>query len=130
MAGTIGSLTFAVMEGVLHAPAPHVEALERVGENGAELRDEGIRDTIAELVTLAGFTDQSAAAAAAAAHRALVGTLADVIDAQGATHANCLIMDARPIVRPTLLSTTGATHTRLVETRWTVRRRYVETLPA
>lgn len=124
MAGQINAITFETMRGRPVPPATAIEAFERHGVDGAELREVGLREKTVTLMTTQTALDAAAALTAVAALEALIGTIVTIQDDQGATHANVLVVNADAQVRAVLSPTSNPTHTRLIETTWTVRERY------
>jgi len=124
MAISIGALTFTSMQGRPVAPAPAVDAFERIGQHGAEVRLIGQREQDVQLSTLVTAASAAAAQTAAIGQRAIRGTLVTIIDALATSHTNCLIVDCVPRIVACAQATGNPTHTHAILTTWTIRKLY------
>ncbi len=124
MAISIFDITFDTMEGRPAEAGSTPEVKERVGEDGSEARDLGQRETDSELTTTVTALDSEAAQTALEAQKALQGSIVAVIDAHGITHASVLIRNVAAQMQAVLTPTGNPTHTRMITTHWTVRKRY------
>ena len=124
MAISISDITFATMDGRPAGTGSTPEVTERVGEDDSEVRDLGQREVDSELVTTVTALDATAAQTAIEAQKALQGGIWPVIDAHGITHASVLIRNVAARMQAVLNHTSNPTHTRMITTRWMVRKRY------
>lgn len=122
---SIGGLTFDTLHGRPNDPLLAIEATERVGVDGSELRDIGYREREAAITTMVTCADATSADSVVAAYHLLEGTIITVVDAFGVSHANCLIVSVTPAVQAVLKPTANPTHTAMVTARWRVRKLYV-----
>ena len=114
----IGNLSFEVFRGRPDYPAEGVECLERPGENYGTARRLGIRGQVATITTQSTVADAAAAQTLAQTAAAYVGSDKTIVDANGTTHANCLIVAASARVRTVLV---GGVSKKLVTVHWTIR---------
>jgi len=94
-ANTIGSLTFDVMHGSPHEPAPTVEPLVRRGRDYARWRKAGYRAHPAQIRTVKYYASAATAAAGEIAYAAIRGTAVTVIDPHNTSYLNCMVADVQ-----------------------------------
>ncbi len=121
----IGSIQVDVLRGRPARPVSRVEAEERLGVDGAELAQVGLRERTSTLTSVVAAADATAAATTAASHEDAVGGVVTILDADGLSHSDCLIEAAEPTILPAGTIVGHGGKTRIVRTRWTVRKRYV-----
>ncbi|MCK4625735.1 MAG: hypothetical protein KAV00_10520 [Phycisphaerae bacterium] len=121
---SISDITFDTMEGRPAEAGSTPEVKERVGEDGSEARNLGQREVDSELTTTSTALDATAAQTAIEAQKDLQGEILEVIDAHGITHASVLILNVAAEMQAVLNPTSNPTHTRMITTRWTVRKRF------
>lgn len=121
----IGGSIFTTMQGSTTPPAPAIEAIERPGVHGATFRDLGQKEVASTVVTTVTVLDDAAASTEVNAQRAMIGTVVGVIDSHERASL-CLVVNCEPQIRAVLKPTSNPAHTRLIETRWTLRELYIE----
>lgn len=125
MPPSIGTATVDVMIGRPLKPAlGHDVKGDRVAQDDLEVRQAGYRSTPVEIRTMVTAVDAAAATTAAEAHRDLKSTIVTVTDADGQTHADCLVEEAVPEIIACLKPTVNPVHTRMIMTQWRIRRLY------
>ena len=122
MAGTIGGISFLTMQGRPLAAAEAGDEFARLGQDGAEYRLVGQREATSAILTIQTALDAAAADALIAANLALQGTVVTVVDAHGISHTGVLVVEVEPVMSVVGKPSNAPTHTRKVETRWTLRK--------
>lgn len=95
MAYSIGSLNFAIMQGVLQPTGETVEDITRPGIHGHAFRLHGKRNPPSMVRTFADAADAAAAELLMASYRAAIGTVVTVSDSRESSIENVIVLDCR-----------------------------------
>ena len=123
MAKTIGTYSFDVMNGRPLVAAEGLTVRERPGVDGSELRKHGSREAVVRITTSRTVANAAAANTLVENYRAEKGEIVQIVDADGITHDDCLILDVRARIAAVINPTSSVAHTRRVAASWTVRKR-------